>query len=341
MDKGRARSIGSNKSEGDVEQGQSIVQILTHQIAPDPANLRQAFDEADIQSLAENLLEVGQMDPIQVFRRPDGTYDLFDGERRWRAAKRAGLATMKALVIERPSEADLLVKKVSRAMQTRALAFPEQIRALEEGLHALGAYHEPAAWPDAARKLGIPVGLLRERMRITRLSDKLRTAFDAGSLDYTIAQTLGRIQDPKRQEEAARFIRENNLSNRFVSTKFIEAVLEEPDRPLLQAYDIAREREKFRYVPPRREEIPGDTVDRLDDLLAALRRAEQWLETAAREDLIASLSESRFNSSRFWSQVRRLYGILDAFIRRDRASPVDALPSPGSEVQISGGHEQD
>lgn len=324
-----------------MERAQSIIEIPTEQIVPDPSNLRQTFDQTDIQSLAENLLEVGQLDPIQVFQRSDGTYDLFDGERRWRASKLAGIPVMKALVIERPSEADLLVKKVSRVMQTRTLSFPEQIRALEEGLQALGAYHDSAAWPLAARKLGIPVSLLRERMRVTRLSGQLRSAFEAGSLDYTIAQTLGRIQDPKRQEEAARFIQENNLSNRFVSTKFIEAVLEDPARPLLQAYDIAREREKFRYVPPRPEEIPSDIVFKLDDLLADLRRAERWLEAAAREDLLAALRESTFNSARFWSQVRRLYGIVDAFVRRDASSLPDtpSLPPGGSESQLGAGRD--
>lgn len=317
-----------------MESRQTIVEIPTNQIVPDPSNLRQTFDEADIRSLADNLAEVGQMDPVQVFRRPDGTYDLFDGERRWRACELAAIPIMKALIIERPTDAELLVKKVSRVMQTRALSFPEQIRALEEGLQALGVNGDPTASPAAARKLGIPIRLLRERMRVTRLSRELRKAFEGGTLDYTTAQTLGRIDDPRKQKEAARFIQENNLSNRFVSTKFIETLLENPERPLLQTYDIAREREKFRYVPPRREEIPTDIVLRLDDLLAGLRRAEQWLETAAREDLITSLRESGFNSERFWAQVRRLYGILDAFVRRE--SPSDArpvLPMPGNDPQ--------
>ena len=270
------------------------------------------------------------MDPVQVFRRPDGTYDLFDGERRWRAAQMAGMEQMKAIVIDRPSDAELLVKKVSRVMQTRTLPFPEQIRALEEGLKALGVSSDPKDWTAAARKLGLPASVLRERMRVTSLSGGLRSSFESGAMDYTTAQTLGRIENPERQEDVARFIEKNNLSNRFVSTKFIEAVLEDPRRPLLQAYDIAREREKFKYVPPRREEIPNDIVFRLDDVLADLRRAEDWLQAAAREDLVGSLRESKFNSDRFWSQLRRLAGILDAFVRRAPDAPSDTavLPSP-------------
>ena len=62
------------------------------QIVPDSANLREYFDQDDLEALGQNLVEQGQLDPIQVFERGDGTYDLYDGERRWRAARLAGLS---------------------------------------------------------------------------------------------------------------------------------------------------------------------------------------------------------------------------------------------------------
>jgi ParB/RepB/Spo0J family partition protein len=294
---------------------EKVVSVPTKDIVPDPNNLRQVFDEQEIQALADNLLEIGQTDPIQVFRREDGTYDLFDGERRWRAAKLAGIDELKAIVVPRPSDSELLVKKVSRLMQTKTLSFPEEVSALEEGLQALGCHNDQSKWPDAARKLGVPLQVLRERMRIRQLSKRLQKEFEEGALDYTIATTLGRIQDVKRQEELASFIEENNLSNRFVTTKFVQSALQYPDKSALEVYDMARLKERFRYAEPRVEDLPASTVDKLDTILLDVQRVQGWLETIARENVLDELSESKFNTRRFWMAVVRLQKMLEAFIR--------------------------
>jgi len=306
--------------------------ISVDSIVPDPNNLRQVFDEEEIQALADNLLEIGQTDPIQVFRRQDGTYDLFDGERRWRAAKLARIKELKAIVVPRPSSGELLVKKISRLMQTKTLSFPEEVRALEEGLRALGCYEDPAQWPSAAKKLGVPAGVLRERMRVRQLSSKLQQAFESGDLDYTIAHTLGRIPDVKRQEELAAFIEEGKLSNRFVTTKFIQVALEFPDKSPLEVYDIARQRERFRFAEPRKEELPSSTLDKLDAILLDIRRVQGWLETVARHNVLDELNESDFNARRFWMAVFRLKEMLEAFIRVN-------FPQYSSEYPVSGGQE--
>lgn len=294
---------------------EKVVSIHIKDIVPDPNNLRQIFDEQEIQALADNLLAIGQTDPIQVFKKEDDTYDLFDGERRWRAARLAGINELKAIVIPRPSSGELLVKKVSRLMQTKTLSFPEEVNALEEGLQALGCRNDELKWPDAARKLGVPLQVLRERMRIRQLSKTLQDEFEEGALDYTIATTLGRIKDPKRQEELASFIDENNLSNRFVTTKFIQAAFEYPDKSALEVYDMARLKERFRYAEPRIEELPPSTVDKLDTILLDIQRVQGWLETIARENVLDELSDSKFNTRRFWMAVARLQKMLEAFVR--------------------------
>src|SRR6266404_4344071 len=117
---------------------QQIVELSVISIQPDPENLRKIFDQDELQALADNIKEHGQLDPIQVFERTSGTYDLWDGERRWRAVQLAGLSRLRAIVVRRPSEADLLCKKISRFMQTKNLSKPEEVRALEQGLQALG-----------------------------------------------------------------------------------------------------------------------------------------------------------------------------------------------------------
>lgn len=292
-----------------------VIAIPIQEIHPDPQNLRTVFDGDDLQSLAENLKEHGQLDPIQVFPRDDGKYDLLDGERRWRAAQLVGLQTLNGIIVPRPSATDLLCKKISRFMQTRNLTFPEQIHALEEGLQALGVLHKPEKWGTAAKKLGTSPAQLRERMRVTNLAPSLRSKFNQGILDYSVSQALGRIDQAQLQEKAAAFILQENLSNRFVVTQFIPAILEDPRRSLMESYDIGKHKEKYRYASPRKqEEVPPHIEERLDEMLQDFRKCLRWMEAAGRDDLISYLTPTNFNTRRVLATIRHLYHMQAAFM---------------------------
>lgn len=68
-----------------------------------------------------------------------------------------------AIVVPRPSPADLLCKKVSRALQTRNLSPKKKVTAMQAALDALGVREQPKEWIKVARRLGIPPALLRDR----------------------------------------------------------------------------------------------------------------------------------------------------------------------------------
>ena len=152
-------------------------------------------------------------------------------------------------------------------------------------------------------------------MRIRQLSKRLQKQFEEGALDYTIATTLGRIEDVERQEKLASFIEESHLSNRFVTTNFIQAALKYPNKSPLEVYDLARLKLRFQFAEPRPEDLPASTVDKLDTILLDIHKVQGWLETIARENVLDELSESRFNTRRFWMAVVRLQKMLETFIR--------------------------
>ena len=87
-----------------------IVDIPVELINPDPENLRQDFDEADLIDLGKTIEMVGQLDEITVFpilmneSAWAGFFDLHDGERRWRAAQLVGLPTLRAKIVPRNSD---------------------------------------------------------------------------------------------------------------------------------------------------------------------------------------------------------------------------------------------
>ena len=307
-------------------QATTVVPIPVSMIVPDPENLRGHFDQDDVGTLAQNLLEHGQLDPVQVFKRGDGTYDLYDGERRWRAAKVAGLATLDAILVPRPSPADLVCKKVSRALQTRNLTPQEELAAMQAALDALGVLHDRAAWTKAAKRLGISPQLLRDRMRISNLAPSVRHEFDEGRLDLSAAQAIGRLDDPDRQVEVHDFIEENRLQTRFVGTKFIQKLVQLPERPVQEVYSIAERemRSGFKVSTPPSPPKSDTIVDRVGDILTDLRRSESWLEAAGREGLIESLVNRGDSAglARMSEAVSRLGALCQSFVRaaQDRSN---------------------
>lgn len=200
-------------------------------------------------------------------------------------------------------------------MQTKTLTKPEEVRALEEALKALGVFNKSERWPEAARKLGVKTSVLQERMRITKLTPELRERFERGEMHYSVSQALGKIAEPKLQARLADFTVKENLSNRFAVLQFIPAVLEDPKRSLMESYDIAKNAEKYRYAAPRREEeVPPQIEMKIDDMLEDFRKTIRWLEAAGRQDLIAHLTPENFNTRRILETLRHLASMAGAFL---------------------------
>ncbi len=321
-----------------------IVTLEIAAIVPDPENLRQHFDEQDLRALGDNIIEHGQMDPIQVFPLDSGRYQIFDGERRWRASSLVGRQTIRALIIGKPLDQDLTLKRVSRAMQSRSLSPQEEVQALETALRALGVAEHPEEWGKAAKQLGLPLQLLRDRMRITQLAGSVRKHFEEGDLDLAAAQALGRLSDRKRQEEVRAFIEKNQLHTRFVGTKFIEKLVKHPDKSIQEVYTIALSEQRDPSKGARKASPDETLADRLDDILADMRRTAAWLESAGKEDLLGQLAE-RFDTMgrhRLIEEVQRLMGTSRSFLKyagfnyaQRSAGPLLALKSNSTAIERS------
>lgn len=298
----------------------NIQDVAVSDIQPDPENLRKTFDQADLEALADNIVEIGQTDPVQLFVREQGPgrtiYDLFDGERRWRAANLKGLKTLRAIVIPRPTDSELLVRKISRMMQTRDYTFQEQVTALETGLKALDLWDHPDEWGKAAAKLGVKPEQLRERMRVVRLSPRLRNNFFDGKLDYTVAQQLGRLDDHRKQEDTADFIQKYHLSNRFVTAKFATMVIRHPEKPLIEVYDLARkELADSVYANARLgSEIKKTLQQQINEYVDSLLAIEKSLESGIREEFFQEAFASQFERARILGSLVRLKLVIDGFL---------------------------
>ena len=231
------------KSQPDAWYG-CIVDVPVELIKPDPQNLRQEFDSNDIADLGQNIQSIGQLDEVTIFpvigadNEWEGFFDLHDGERRWRAAQAVGLSTLRAKIVPRPSDEELVFKKVSRVLQTRSLAPETKVSGLERVFDQLGILNSPELWEGYRKQLGGGPDW-PQLTRVLLLKPRVRRFFEEGSINFTIAQSVGRLPEDK-QEDAAEFVILHKINARFFSTQMVPYLIANPDANFAQAFEQAR-----------------------------------------------------------------------------------------------------
>ena len=174
-------------------------------IDPNPRQPRQAFDEEALAELVHSIREFGLMQPI-VVRAVPGTprFQLVMGERRWRAAQQAGLATIPAIVRETADDSmlrDALLENIHR-VQLNPL---EEAAAYQQLLDEFGVTHD-----ELAARIGRSRPLITNMIRLLRLPIAVQRRVAAGVLSAGHARALLALEGtPEQQEElAARIIAE-------------------------------------------------------------------------------------------------------------------------------------
>jgi ParB/RepB/Spo0J family partition protein len=176
----------------------NLLQLRTEQVAPDADDQsRKAFDNASLQSLAGSLKRSGVREPIIV--RPDGEagrYRIVAGERRWRAAKLAGLAEIPCLVDERLAEPRArLLAQAEENLQREDLNVVEEAAVLVRLMEALSL--------DAGKAgelIGRSYQQARRLLQVHQAPQVVKDAVVAGLVDARAALELVRIYNKLAQE---------------------------------------------------------------------------------------------------------------------------------------------
>ena len=174
--------------------------IPLDRIIPDPDQPRKEFDAGELERLAASMKERGQLQPILVRWEEDrGVYAIIAGERRWRAADLAGLATMRAIVADRPYTAGELFE-----VQLIENALREDLKPIEQA-NAYRRLMETRGWSlrDVARELNVAHSSVARALELLDLPPRVQEAVDAGELGPTLAIEVGKIGDPAVQEQVA------------------------------------------------------------------------------------------------------------------------------------------
>src|SRR5213592_2900995 len=126
------------------EASSGLMEVPVNAVAPNPKQPRTRFDDETIATLAASIREVGILQPVIVRRSGDGRYELIAGERRLRAAKAAGLASV-PIVLRDSEDADLLREALIENIHREDLNPIEQAEAFRQLLEELGLKQEELA----------------------------------------------------------------------------------------------------------------------------------------------------------------------------------------------------
>jgi ParB family chromosome partitioning protein len=198
---GMGRGLGailSVSAEGATEGGEQLRELPLESIAPNPKQPRRRFDQESLESLAGSLGERGVLQPVLVRPRPDGAYELVAGERRWRAARIAGLRSIPAIVRER-EDAEALEAALVENMAREDLNPIEEARACAALVEELGLTRE-----DVGRRVGRSRVAVSNLVRLLDLPDEAIELVEAGTLSEGHGRALLLAQDHAARRGLAR-----------------------------------------------------------------------------------------------------------------------------------------
>ena len=169
----------------------SMAEIATEQIIPNPNQPRTQFDEEALEELAASIRQLGVIQPITV-KKSDDKYIIISGERRWRASQRVGLATVPAYVREVDDEnlhAMALVENIQR----------QDLNAIEIALGMQRLIEECGLTQEAmADKVGKKRSTVSNYMRLLNLPDEVQLALKEGLITMGHAKAIAGVE-PQQQ----------------------------------------------------------------------------------------------------------------------------------------------
>ena len=179
-------------------------------IRPNPLQPRTRFDEEAMSSLASSIREVGVLQPILVREIGDDEYELIAGERRWRAARRAGLQTMPVLV-QSTTDVHSLEQALVENLHREDLNPLEEASAFQQLVDEFGYTHE-----QVASRVGKSRTVVTNTLRLLQLPAGVQRAVADGVLSAGHARALLGTPDRNFQEEMAKRVVAEGLTVRAV-----------------------------------------------------------------------------------------------------------------------------
>ena len=275
------------------EGGKGYLEIDIGLIVPSAQNPRTNFDEASIIQLADSIRSHGILQPLVVLKREVG-YEILAGERRWRAAKLAGLAKVPVVVRDEADPQHQAELRLVENVQRRDLDPMELARAYQALIAEHGLTHE-----DLAGRVNKERPSISNALRLLTLPEDVQRLVAGGELSAGHARALLACADPERVRDLARRTVSDGLSVRAV-----ERLAKAPAAPAAAA-----------AAPARRDPNLVELEDNLRHLFGSRVRL---VENAGKGSITVDFASK--------DHYQRVVTLLERFIRQANLDKVGTAP---------------
>lgn len=197
-----------------------VMDISIDEISPNPWQPRRDFDEESLNALASSIRENGLIQPVVVRKKKDGTYELAAGERRWRAAKMAGLTVIPAISKEYDDRSMAEMALVEN-LQRKDLNPVDEGMAYRKLMDEYGLTQE-----NISKKVGKSRPYVANMVRLLDLPEEVKDFLSKGQLTAGQARPLlGLESDAEKVQLARRIVKEG------LSARKVEDIIREGKKP--------------------------------------------------------------------------------------------------------------
>lgn len=261
MKRGLGKGLGALMADAATEtiekEGANEIDIFL--LDNDTNQPRKKFDEAKLKELAQSIKVHGIMQPIIVYKN-EGRYTIIAGERRFRAAKLAGLSKVPVIVREL-NKRQILELSLIENIQREDLNPIEQAAALEQLMQDYQLKQE-----EVAARVGKSRSAIANLLRLLALPEGVKKHVIAGNLSAGHARCLLPLEDGKKIGEGAKYIMDNDLSVRDA-----EALVKQWMNPVAP-----------KKATKKKPTLPAEMRDAQDELCRALATKVQIKGTGAK-----------------------------------------------------------
>jgi ParB family chromosome partitioning protein len=202
------RGLSALLSDRPATTNEEMVEIDIDLIEPNNFQPRTNFNEERLEELAQSIRSNGIIQPILVRRIDNGKCQMVAGERRWRAAQRAGLQKVPCIIKEIPEDKMLELALIEN-IQRQELNAIEEAQAYKRLIETLGLTQEMVA-----QRVGRDRTFITNYLRLLRLPEDIQQLVEAEKLSMGHARALLGVDDPNIQRKLAKNILDKGLSVR-------------------------------------------------------------------------------------------------------------------------------
>lgn len=209
--KGLGKGLGAlMETPGPISE--QVTSLPTHKLEPNPLQPRKLFDEEELQALSESIAQHGIIQPLTVRKGQNGYYQIIAGERRWRAARMAGLRTVPVVVLDADDRTVMELALVEN-LQRQDLNPMEEAMGYRQLMQEYGFTQE-----QVAEKVTKSRSAVANALRLLNLSPAIAQLVADGKLSAGHARAVMVLKTEKEQDRAAQKIMSLELSVRQAET---------------------------------------------------------------------------------------------------------------------------